>query len=227
MKISGEDLQEYRCVAVPMEPEGPDEPTVLASSHSRIGLAIGCWFFAIIWNAITWGITYFSLRDGNGLVVAFASLFILVGIAVLLGAMYATLQIFNPKPTLVCSQSRLYPGAEFEVSWTHRGNTGRIQELLITLEGIEEATFKQGTSSRTERSLFHQQTIVQTTERSEINEGFRVLVLPPDTMHSFKSSRNAILWVLKIHGKIAWWPDMTEQFPISIFPPTLESERPN
>lgn len=227
MKNSREEMQEFRCDAVPLEPEGPDEPTVLSSSHSRIGMAIGCWFFAIIWNSITWAITYFSVRDGNWFVIAFASIFILVGIAVLLGAIYATLQIFNPKPTLVCSQSRLYPGAEFEVSWTHRGNTGRIQELLITLEGIEEATFKQGTSNRTERSLFHQQTMLQTTDRSEINEGFRVLELPHDTMHSFKSSRNAVLWVLKVQGKIAWWPDMTEQFPISIFPPTLDSEQPN
>jgi hypothetical protein len=206
MKNSGDDAQEFRCEAVPLELDRPDEPTVLSSSHSRIGMAIGCWFFATI---------------------AFIGLFILVGIAVLLGAIYVTLQIFNPKPTLVCSQSRLYPGMEFEVSWTHRGNTGRIQELLITLEGIEEATFKQGTSSRTERSLFYQHTILQTTEGSEINEGFRVLELPHDTMHSFKSSRNAVLWVLKVHGKIAWWPDMMEQFPIFIFPPTLDSKQPN
>ncbi|MFN9415967.1 MAG: hypothetical protein ACK578_00505 [Pirellula sp.] len=227
MKNSGDDAQEFRCEAVPLELDRPDEPTVLSSSHSRIGMAIGCWFFATIWNSITWIITYFMSRDGNWFGIAFIGLFILVGIAVLLGAIYVTLQIFNPKPTLVCSQSRLYPGMEFEVSWTHRGNTGRIQELLITLEGIEEATFKQGTSSRTERSLFYQHTILQTTEGSEINEGFRVLELPHDTMHSFKSSRNAVLWVLKVHGKIAWWPDMMEQFPIFIFPPTLDSKQPN
>jgi hypothetical protein len=225
MNNTDETLEEYPCLDVPIEPDGPDEPIVLSSGHSRIGMAIGCWFFALIWNSLTWVAMYHSVRDGNWFVVAIVSLFFLVGIAILLGAFYATLQIFNPRPTLVCSQNRLYPGIEFEVSWTHRGNTGSIHELLITLEGTEEASFKQGTTSRTERSLFHQQTIARVTERSEINEGFRVLVLPSDTMHSFKSSRNAILWVLKVHGKIAWWPDMNEQFSISVYPPPIGSGR--
>jgi hypothetical protein len=221
---NSQDVREYAYDVVPLEPDAPDEPTVLSTKDSRIGVAVACWFFAMIWNSITWTITYFAWRDGSWFGIAFSSIFVVVGIAILLGAVYATLQIFNPKPTLVCSQNRLYPGTEFEVSWTHRGNTGRIQELRITLEGIEEATFKQGTSNRTERSLFHQQTIVQTTDSLEINEGYRVLTLPADTMHSFKSSRNAILWILKVHGKIAWWPDMTDQFPITIYPPALESE---
>ena len=217
-------MQIFECDAIPKETDGPDEPLVIARSVSRLTIAVGVWIAAMFWNGISWTIAYFIYRDGHWFGLAFIGLFLLIGLALFLASIYATLQLFNPECTLVCSQSRLYAGSEIEISWTHQGNVGRIEELTITLQGSEEATFVQGTTSRTESSFFYQSKLVQTKDRSEINEGFRVFSLPDPAMHSFKSKHNTIQWELHTHGKIAMWPDVNENFPLTIYPPSLNAK---
>ncbi len=206
----------------PEEPTGPDEPMQLATSGSRIGTAIGSWFFALIWNGISWTIAYFSMKDFSFFMGLFIGAFLLVGIATLLFAIYSTLQLWNPQTTVVCSQRNIYPGSEFEISWLHQGSSSSISELSIELEGQETATYRQGTTTRTDKSIFYKQTIAKTEEPSEISQGFSLVHLPEDTMHSFKSTRNSIIWQIRVHGKIRFWPDINDTYDITIFPPAIE-----
>lgn len=206
----------------PVEDEGPDEPLPLSAKGSRVGTAIGSWFFAIIWNGITWVVGYFVLKEFNLFPALFLAVFFLIGIAVLLFAIYSTLQIWNPRTIVVCSQRNLYPGSEFEISWLHQGNAASISELSIHLEGSESATYRQGTTTRTDKSIFLKQTIVQTKERTEIDSGFSLARLPEETMHSFESGRNSISWQIQVHGKIRFWPDINDTFAITIYPPKGE-----
>ncbi len=206
----------------PEEPSGPDEPMQLATSGSRIGTAIGSWFFALIWNGISWTIAYFSMKEFNFLMMLFISLFLLVGIATFLFAIYSTLQLWNPRTTVVCSQRNIYPGSEFEISWLHQGSSSSITELSIELEGQETATYRQGTTTRTDKNIFYKQTIAKASEPTEVAQGFSLVHLPEDTMHSFKSTRNSITWQIRVQGKIRFWPDINDTYDITIFPPTLE-----
>ncbi len=206
----------------PIEGEGPDEPMVLATKGSRIGTAIGSWFFALIWNGISWTVGYFVLKDFHWFAAIFFSIFALFGVAIFLFAIYSTLQIWNPQTTVVCSQRHLYPGSEFEISWLHQGNSSSIVELSIELEGQESATYRQGTTTRTDKNVFFKQTIVKTNEPNEIAAGFRVYHLPEDTMHTFESSKNSITWQIQVHGKIGFWPDILDAYSITIYPPMIE-----
>jgi hypothetical protein len=117
-----------------------------------------------------------------------------VGVAAVVFASYSTLQIWNPKTTIVCSQRNLYPGSEFEISWLHQVSSSSISEFTIELEGQESATYRQGTTTRTEKHSFFKKTIVKTSDSSEIAKGFRLMKLPDETMHTFEGQRNTISW---------------------------------
>jgi len=208
----------------PVEQEGPDEPLILAPKGSRVGTAIGSWFFALIWNAISWTIGYFAFRDFNWFALVFISIFLLVGVATILFSIYSTLQLWNPRTTVVCSQRNLYAGSEFEISWLHQRKSSSIVELSIELEGEESATYRQGTTTRTDKSVFFKQTVVKTSEPTEVCDGFRLVCLPEDTMHSFQGLRNTVTWYVRVHGKIRFWPDMLDVLSITVYPPPVEGE---
>ena len=206
----------------PIEQDGPDEPMPLTTQGSRLGTAVGSWFFTLFWNGISWTIGYFILKDFHLFLALFISIFLLVGIATLLFAIYSTLQIWNPKTTVVCSQRNLYPGSEFEISWLHQGKSSSISEFSIELEGQESATYRQGTTTRTDKNSFYKQTVIKTTDANEILQGFSLVQLSEDTMHSFKGTRNSITWQIRVQGKIPFWPDINDLFVITIFPPAIE-----
>ena len=111
-----------------------------------------------------------------------------MGAAAILFSIYSTLQLWNPRTIVVCSQRNLYAGSEFEISWLHQGSSSSIAELAIELEGEESATYRQGTTTRTDKSVFFKQIVVKTSEPTEISKGFRLVSLPADTMHSFQGS---------------------------------------
>ena len=206
----------------PEELQTPDEPMQLETKGSRIGTALGSWIFAMIWNGISWTFAYFSFKEANFFMLLFMSLFLLVGVATFLFAIYSTLQLWNPRTIVVCSQRNIYPGSEFEISWLHQGNSAGIHELSIELEGQESATYRQGTTTRTDKSTFFKQSIAKTTDPTEISQGFSLVHLPEDTMHSFKSTRNSIAWQIRVRGKIRFWPDIDDTYDITIFPPAIE-----
>jgi Protein of unknown function (DUF3592) len=219
--MTSESIPEYDfdSSVCPIEEDRPDEPLILAPKASRVGSAIGAWIFSIIWNAIAWTIGYFVFQDHQWFAMIFIGVFMIVGIAAIMGSIYCTLQIFNPRTSVVCSQRNLYAGSEFEISWLHQRNTSSISELLIELVGEESATYRQGTTTRTDKKAFFKQTIVQTNEPTEISNGFRLVSLPVDTMHSFQGARNAIVWRISVQGKIRFWPDIHDEFSITIYPP--------
>lgn len=206
----------------PEEGDEPDDPLILKQEYSRSSVAIGMWFFAIFWNGII-GLFYF-LGARNGMPIAvmiFLGIFALVGVAILWGAIYKTLQIWNPVTTVVCSQRYLYPGSEFEVSWLHQGNVSRIKSLKIILEGEESATYRQGTSTRTEVHKFYEHTIVETADPPQIAQGFSLVQLSQDTMHSFNSPRNKIRWQVRVKGVVPFWPDIDDTYEITVYPPKI------
>ena len=37
-------------------------------------------------------------------------------------------------------------------------------------------------------------------------------------MHSFEADSNKIIWEIKVEGEIARWPDVSQNFPITVDP---------
>jgi hypothetical protein len=108
------------------------------------------------------------------------------------------------------------------VAWQVSGRVERIERLRVYLEGREEATYRRGTDTYTDKSTFRTIEIADTTDRREIFSGSVGLVVPEDTMHSFEASNNKIIWDLCVRGDIHRWPDVKDDYPFVILPAALE-----
>ena len=70
----------------------------------------------------------------------------------------------------------------------------------------------------TDVEVFHSLTVGQITESDQMEFGSCSIVIPPDMLHSFESENNKIIWLIKVHGEIRWWPDVKESFPFRVKP---------
>jgi hypothetical protein len=130
--------------------------------------------------------------------------------------MNAGLQDTRPKITVSADAAPL--GSTVELRWEFTGNPGRINELTISFEGREEATYRRGTNTRTDKNIFRIIEVMRANDPFQIAGGEAKLVIPADTMHSFKASNNKILWRLKVAGDIPHWPDVAEEFEFTVLP---------
>ena len=201
----------------------PVGQAVLMPKFSPRAKFLGMTIFALIWNGIVSLFAWDSLSSlaqghtpGFGLLVI--TLFAAIGLALVGGAVYQFLALFNPRPTLELSCGRIPLGGAAELRWSLSGRTRRIEQFTVTLRGIEEAKYRQGTNTCTDRNTFYEMELYRTSDPNEIAAGQVGFVMPPDTMHSFEAENNKILWSLDLHGSIAHWPDVKESFPITVTP---------
>lgn len=54
----------------------------------------------------------------------------------------------------------------------------------------------------------------------EFASGGVTAMLPTQYVPSFKAPNNRIYWQLKLHGEIARWPDISEEYEIEVLPPS-------
>ncbi len=112
-----------------------DKPFILTSTTHRVGAFLGILFFALIWNGVTYAILFAVLSEDKleWFAVVFLTPFVLIGLGVIVALVYSLLKIFNPKPAVVCSNSLLYPGSEFELSWTFSGRSSSLKAVKLSL----------------------------------------------------------------------------------------------
>jgi len=195
----------------------------LRPSASAKAKFLGVTVFALFWNGILAifvvnAINDFRHGDPSWFGTLFLLPFVAIGVGLMGGVVYQLLATFNPRPTLELS-SRVVPlGGTAELSWSFAGQSSRIQELTVTLRGVEEAKYRRGTSTYADRNTFYEMELYRTSEAREIAAGQVGFVLPPDTMHSFEAENNKILWNLDLHGRIKGWPDVKESFKIAVMP---------
>jgi hypothetical protein len=115
----------------------------------------------------------------------------------------------------------LRPGGTYDVHLA-QGGSGLFTSLDVTLELEEQATFRQGTDTRTEKIVVWRQP-VQSWRGLQLAPGQRfegrtVVSLPPTVMHSFASEHNYVRWSIVVRGVPARWPAFTRVFPVVVFP---------
>lgn len=191
-------------------------PLVLQSATSPLGRFIGLGFVNAFWNGIVCFGFFNMVADGGGFAI-FGTLFfipfLLVGGLLFVLWLQAGLALANAKPMLTLSQARLRPGESAELQF--QMSSGFMPtHLEIILEGREEATFTRGTDTITDKSTFYLETISQSTGRS----GSCMVTIPHGTMHSFEAPRNKIVWMLRANGPIPRWPDISEEWKITVEP---------
>lgn len=184
---------------------------------------VGLLCVALFWNGILsvflWQV-YKSWSAGapDGCLTAFLVPFVLVGLGLVFGVFRQLLVLFNPRPHLTLSPGAPAAGEAVWLQWRLSGRAAGVKRLHIVLEGTEEATYRRGTDTRTDRETFASIPIVDTTEPFEMAAGSASFHIPADAMPSFKADRNEIVWKLKVVPEIPGWPDCEDDFEIVVRP---------
>ena len=200
-----------------------DGPLVLKGGRNGLVGFVFMSIFALIWNGITFVALWDSLPSGDGssidlVQLLFLAPFLLIGLGVAGGAVYFFLTLFNPRVDLTMNPGRLVLGGSAVVGWSFRGDSGRVRKLFISLEGRESATYRRGTSTTTDRSVFEKIPLFETEDAAQIRQGEITVAVPEFTAPSFQGSSNKIEWQLKVRGDIARWPDVNEEFDVFVTP---------
>jgi hypothetical protein len=212
----------------PSEPAPPDaSPVTLSPQLSPFGKVIGTLFFALFWNGI---VSVFVWQVWKGwqtgspdlFLTIFITPFVLIGLAAFVFVGYFTLALANPRPRLTVQRGEPCLGDELRIDWRFTGRASRLAHLRIFLEGREEATYRRGTDTVTDREVFAAIDLVDTANAWEIPRGTAAITIPDDTMHSFAAGNNKIVWEIKVAGEIQRWPDVDQNFPLTIHPLRLE-----
>jgi hypothetical protein len=204
-------------------PTGTSDPIRLKPRASPWGKFFGVIAVALFWNGIVSvfvGEAVHGWRTGRGewFLTLFMVPFVLVGLALLGGIVYCFLALFNPRPRLEVTPGAVPLGAELRVDWAIAGRVEKLERLSVRLQGREEATFQSGKNSRTETSLFADVPLLDTTTVPEMRSGNKTVTIPAHLMHSFAGKNNRIIWSLRVDGQIPHWPDVKEEFPVTVLP---------
>ncbi len=202
-------------------------PLELEAGQTPLAKLIAVIVFATLWNGVVslfiFGVIVPSFKKGNPewLVTIFMVPFAVIGLLAISGVVYQLLALFNPRPHLTLADGHLTPGAEVTLSWRISGAAGRLRKLTIELEGEESARYRSGKNSRTDRHVFHSAQVLSEDSLSRFgaqNRGETSLRIPKPTMPSFDAGHNQIEWRLKVRGDVPVWPDVSQDFPLTVFP---------
>jgi hypothetical protein len=198
-------------------------PVELRPQATPVGKLFGLILISLFWNGIVWTIGWFAIFNNQesrpeGCVIAFLSLFALIGLSLIYATLRQFLVLFNPRPKLTLSPGSLPIGGTAYLQWRLAGGTGGVRHLKITLEGKEEAQYRSGTDTKTDRETFALIPLVDSTDPYQMASGSTSFVVPADTMPSFRAEHNKIVWTIKAELEIANWPDSDEEFEVLVVP---------
>ena len=202
-------------------PEPAAGPLKLKTAHP-VARFFGMLFIALFWNGIVSLFLMKVVGDWKGgakpfFATIFLVPFVLVGLAFILGVFHQLLALFNPRPSLALSASTVPLGGSATLSWTFSGRVSRMTGLKVFLEGVEEARYRRGTRTHTDRETFAKIPVFE-SPGGVAQSGSAEVRIPADTMHSFSGGSNRIIWTLKLAGEIPKWPDVTESVEIEVTP---------
>lgn len=197
---------------------GATGPRTLTSGSRPVWRFLFTLVAALVWNSMVGLLVLPATQEGGCVWIGFLVVFGGVGLLFLAGVPYTFLAIFNPRPTLTLDPPELALGETCRVSWRWSGAPKRIERLRIFVEGREEATYRRGTDTRTDKHTFARIEVADTEQPIDIARGSGSLEIPADTMHSFEAPRNQILWSLQVAAEIPRWPDVGEEHKLVIRP---------
>lgn len=123
--------------------------------------------------------------------------------------------------SLEVSDLPIFPDGSYDVYLTQAGRLN-VKSLAVLLVCDEEATYRQGTDTRTERRRIHEQIVFEASDFEILPEipyeHLFKLNVPPQAMHSFQSDHNAVQWRLVVRGDVERWSDFERTFPLIVYP---------
>jgi hypothetical protein len=181
----------------------------------RLGCLIGV---ALVWNGLVGAFVWMGVREPDPVLGCFLVPFVLVGLGLLVGVPYQILALANPRPHLRLADGRLSPGRSTTIYWSFSGAARHLRGLQIRLEGREVVRYSSGDSTSRRTEVFARLPLADETQRGLLEQGSARLELPAEAMHSFDGRHGSIVWVLVVHGTIARWPDVGDEFEVTVLP---------
>jgi hypothetical protein len=206
-------------------PADAAQPRVLRPLASAIGKLVTLILFAFFWNGIVSAFVFAMVnnwREGHrteGCAIAFLVPFVLIGLGLIYAVLRQFLVLFNPRLEMTLSQGVLVLGQSTLLQWKIEGKAERVKRLKIFLEGHEEATYRRGTDTVTDREVFATIPVIETDQPMQIAQGTARIAVPDETVPSFSADRNKIVWSLKATCDIPGWPDSDDEYEILVVPP--------
>lgn len=202
---------------------------VLKPASSRLAMLIVMGAFAAIWNGVLW---FLFLPDTGafrrGSVGAFDIIhfifllpFLAVGLVLIGVVVYQWLALYNPKAEITITPGLPALGGRLELAWRLTGRTHVLRDLKIVLEAREEATYRRGTRTYTDRKVFLKLDAASANDPGSMSEGRATIVLPIESVPTFSGKNNKIVWGLTVTGEIPRWPNLKEEFVIEVRPPAV------
>ncbi|HTG36147.1 MAG TPA: DUF3592 domain-containing protein [Thermoanaerobaculia bacterium] len=199
-------------------------PVQLRPAVTPLGAFFGLTLLALFWNGIVsvflWHVAS-SWRQGqpDGCLTAFLIPFVLVGLGLIYAVGRQFLVLFNPRAHIILTPGVLAPGGTAYLQWK-LGSGGRgVRRVKIVLEGREEARYRRGTDTHTDRETFLSLPVVDTEQPFEIEGGgSATFAVPADTVPSFRADNNRIVWSLKVHCDLPNWPDTDDEYEVMVSP---------
>lgn len=196
---------------------------------------LGFGLFALLWNAVLAVLAVQAGIDLMGgrrdwllfaLLLPFAAVGI-AGIVVFIRGFVLATAVGTTQ--LEIADHPLRPGGSYGLMVAQAG-VGVFREIALDIELEEQATFRQGTDTRSERLVVWRQPIhawrdVQLSPGTRF-EAHATVHVPAAAMHSFASEHNSVRWMIVVRGTPAGWPAFRRVFPLVVFPapPATEAE---
>ena len=196
--------------------EKPRELSTTTSPAMILGCAI---IVATIWNGFTWvAIVSMLSEKGNHFGLLFMSIFALIGLGLIGWVIYQFLALFNPKPTLNIDRSLLPLGSTSQLSWRFSSTPTSMTSLVIKLVGEEEAQYRRGTDTVTDKKTFYERVLFESLEPSSMEQGTVEVEIPNNSIHTFNASNNKYRWKITLKGDIPRWPDVMHDYELMVCP---------
>ncbi|MGQ9592664.1 MAG: hypothetical protein ACUVYA_20500 [Planctomycetota bacterium] len=195
-------------------------PATLRPVASRLGSLAGRAVFALVWSGVVGGIGAAVFTTATPLFFRlFLIPFALVGLGAILWAIHGFLALSNPRVILRLSEGSPRLGEPVTLAWEVEGRGAALERLRVLLVGREEAKYRRGTDTVTDREDFYEETLVDAQEPGEIARGGEMrFAVPADSMHTFEAPNNKIFWRLAVKGTIPRWPDISEEYALAVRP---------
>lgn len=207
---------------LPTTPMPTGAPEVLRPKYTPLARFLGILIFALFWNGIIGTIGYFMIFSEDSRAPIFVKillgLFGVIGVGILVAAFTQFLALFNPRIHITAASTMVSLGGELNFTWTVSGRAGVLSKLRIVLEGAESATYRRGTNTSTDRKVFVEIPVFESREREFLSQGGGRAVVPANLMHTFEAPNNKVQWQLKVTGEIPRWPDVVDEYAITVLP---------
>ncbi|MEA3364073.1 MAG: DUF3592 domain-containing protein [Candidatus Hydrogenedentes bacterium] len=144
----------------------------------------------------------------------FGAFAVLLGI----GAVYFLLAFFNPRVTVTVTTLEAAPGDMLGISWEFSGSTVKLQTLKVLLKGMEETRVRRGNKSSKKTETFEETVLYETTDPAEMKSSEVGCLIPETARPTGTEGDSRVYWQLCIHGTIPMWPDVREEYEITVTP---------